>query len=124
MPRTRSIETYPNQAFWALVQRIIAERTFLVPCTQPQAASMRGEIYAWRRACEATPEAAAYLGIDVAKLRLTAFRISAEGMLGMLSADLQTPSLIAGALGGLPEQRTAAQSALDRLKEAGLVNGA
>jgi len=121
MPRTRSLETYPNQAFWALVQRIVAERTFLIPCTQAQAASMRGEIYAWRRACEAAPEAAARLGIDTGQLRLTAFRIGAEGMTGMLAADLQTPSLIASALGGLPQQRTAAQQALDRLREAGLV---
>ena len=121
MPRTRSLETYPNQAFYALVLRILAERTFRVPCTKPQAASMRGEIYAWRRACAASPGAASLLGIDPAKLREVAFRIDDEGLLGILAADLQTPSLIASALGGVPHVPSAAQAALERLRAAGLV---
>lgn len=126
MPRTRSLETYPNSAFWALIQRIIAEAPatgqFTVPCTKAQAASMRGEIYAWRRACEAAPQRAQDLSINLEQLREVAFRISDEGLIGVLASSLQTPSLIAAALGGnAPPLKTAAQAALDRLREAGLV---
>lgn len=116
MPRTRSLETYPNQSFWALVQRILAEETFTVPCTQPQAASMRGEIYAWRRACEGLPGRASQMGIDVAQLREVAFRIGPKGLVGVLASSLQMPTLIASALGGeVPLMKSAAQQSLERL---------
>lgn len=122
MPRTRSLETYPNQAFWALIQRIIAEGGFTVPCSRSQAASMRGEIYAWRRACEGGQERATQFGINVGKLREVAFRIDDTGLVGVLASELMTPSLITNALGGnLPALKSAAQQALDRMREAGLV---
>ena len=111
MPRTRSLETYPNREFWALCQRILeAPVPFQVPCTRPQAASMRGELYAWRRAAEAQPTQAAGYGIDVFKLRNVAFRVNDRGLEGISASLLQTPSLILSALGMSPTQASLSPS--------------
>lgn len=121
MPRTRSIETYPNREFWALCLRILeSDEPFNVPCTRPQAASMRGELYAWRRACEASPQAAASLGIDTFRLRDVAFRVKDEGLEGISASLLQTPSLILAALGGLPKVESPSEKALANLRAMGL----
>ena len=120
MARTKSIATYPNAAFYALVQRVLNDRTFLVPCNASQAASMRGELYAWRRSCELAPDEARRIGVDPDKLRQVAFRISDAGMTGVLAEDLVTPKLIAGALGTIPPLPTAASQALARLRAAGV----
>ena len=118
--RTKSITSYPNAAFYALVQRVLAERSFLVPCTKAQAASMRGELYAWRRACETAPAEAERIGVNPADLRLVAFKVGDAGMTGILAEDLVTPSLIGAALGVIPDMQSAASLALTRLRAAGL----
>ena len=120
MARAKSITSYPNSAFYALVQRVLSDRTFMVPCTKPQAASMRGELYAWRRACELAPAEAERIGIRLEDLRLVAFKVGDQGMTCILAEDLVTPRLIAGALGGIPGLQSAASLALDRLRAAGL----
>ena len=119
MPRTRPLDSYPNAEFWALVQRARHE-PFLVPCTRPQAASMRGEIYAWRRAVERDPADAASFGIDAAVLRGMAWKITDQGLITMPHTQLQAPSLIAAALGGpVPPLRSAAEVSLERLRALG-----
>lgn len=125
MPRTRSLETYPNREFWALVQRILSQPDpFIVPCTRPQAASVRGELYAWRRACEAAPLQAAQYGIDSQQLREVAFRVKDEGLEGISASLLQNASLILSALGDIgAAPKSASQQALDNLRAMGLGEG-
>lgn len=121
MPRTRQLETYPNPAFWALFDRVLSTQLpVTVPCTRTQALSMRGEIYAWRRAAEAAPEQAAQLGITASRLREVALQISHEGLVAVLSSSLATASLISDALGGVPKMTNASTQALERLKALGL----
>ena len=117
MPRTRSLETYANRQFLALVKRTIAlNAPVLIPCTRPQAASMRGEMHAWRRAAEGNPDSARHYGIDLDMLRQVALRITAEGMECIPQSLLVTPSLIENALGPMPGLISQATSALDRLR--------
>lgn len=114
MPRTRDLMTYPNRQFIALVKRVLESGPLTVPCTRAEAASMRGEIYAWRRACEENRIEAMALGVPVDSLRELAFRINASGLEAILAADLRTPSLIEAALGGTPPIKTEAQRSLER----------
>lgn len=117
MPRARPIITYPVPQFVALFERVLGGAgNVVIPCTQTQAASMRGELYAFRVACEADPEAARALGIPVEQLRLVAFRIKAAGLEAIHQAQLMTPSLIEAALGTSPALVSPAQAALDRLR--------
>lgn len=119
MPRTRDLITYPNQQFLALVRRVLSTREpFLVPCLPSAAASMRGSIHAWRRACEVQSPKAEAMGIPVGELRRVAFRIVPEGLEAFLAETLQTPSLIDAALGGTQPIVTEAELALERLRGA------
>lgn len=122
MPRARFIDTYPNREFMALVEKIVSlNGPFLIPCTQAQAASMRGELYAWRRSAKANPEHALSLGVDADKLYQVAFRISDDGLTGLPSTMLQTPSLILSALNGeAPALTNPAKEALKRLQAMGI----
>lgn len=117
MPRIRTIVAYPLQQFIALYQRVIdTQQPFVVPCTRPQAASMRGELYAFRRACEGSPGEAEGLGVKVTNLRLVSFRITDAGLECLLGSSLASPSLIEAALGGTTPITTPAQAALNRLR--------
>lgn len=117
MPRTRALETYPNRQFRALALRVLdTGQPFIVGCSRPQAASMRGELYAWRRACEANPVDAEMLQIPVARLRELAFRVTDKGLEAIMADTLQTPSLIDAALGGTEPILSAADEALARLR--------
>lgn len=103
MPRTKPLDAYPNTHYLALVAKVADGGTFVVGCTRPQAASLRGELYAWRRACQADPAAAAQLGINVALLDAIGWRIKDEGLETYHVATLQSAKLIERALGGLPD---------------------
>lgn len=117
MPRTRDLVTYPNQQFLALVRRVLDTREpFLVACLPSAAASMRGSLHAWRRACEVQQGKAEAMGIPVGELRRVAFRITPEGLQAFLAETLQTPSLIDAALGGTALIVTEAELALERLR--------
>lgn len=122
MPRTRQLVTYPNREFYALILRVLSEdKPFLVQCSVTQAASTRGTIYAWRRACELAPDQAAAFGIDAYRLREVAFRIKPDGLEGVPANQLQTASLILSALGmvAFPPESSPAQKALETLREMG-----
>jgi hypothetical protein len=120
MPRNRPIVTYPLPQFMALVTRILDGRgAVTIPCTPTQAASMRGELYAWRVACEQSPEEARSLGVPVERLREVAFRIRSLGLEVVHQSTLQTPALIEAALGTSPALVSPAQKALDRLRSLG-----
>lgn len=119
MPRTRALETYPNRQFRALSLRVLETGLpFIVPCSRPQAASMRGELYAWRRACETSPGDAEMLQIPVGRLRELAFRVTDKGLEAIMADTLQTPSLIDSALGGTEPILSAADEALARMRSA------
>jgi hypothetical protein len=122
MPRVRPLETYPYRQFMAVFTKVAASREpFLIPCTRPQAASLRGELYAFRRACEGQPGAAQAMGIELDTLRDVAFRIVADGLEACHQSALVGPSLIERALGAeAPPMKTAAQIALDKIKAMGI----
>lgn len=101
MPRTRALITYANRQFIALVTKVIETgEPFLVPCSRPQAASLQGELYAWRRAAEKDPEEAVQLGVPTQRLRDIAFRVTDKGLEAIPANMLVGPSLIESALGG------------------------
>lgn len=77
---------------------------------------MRGELYAWRVACELDPGTARSLGVPVERLREVAFRIKASGLEVIHQSALMTPSLIEAALGTAPALVSVAQASLDRLR--------
>lgn len=119
MARNRPFDTYPNEVYWALVQRVLETgEPFTVPCSRTQAASMRGELYAWRRACETDIGLATQYGVNVDKLRTVTWRIVEGGLQCCLTSSLPGPSLIAQALGAAAptDTRTPAQRALDALR--------
>lgn len=117
MPRNRDLLNYPNQQFIALVQRVLATSApFTVPCTRTQAATMRGELFAWRRCCEADPVRALDIGCPVGDLRQVTFGISDTGLIAQLATSRPTPALIEAALGGTPPLRDEAKEALERLR--------
>lgn len=121
MPRTRPLETYPNREYWALCNRVLTDtRPFTVPCTRTQAASLRGELYAWRRACEGDPVGATLYQIDPGRLRELAWRITEAGLETVLSSTLPGPSLIRAALGELPPGVSPASVALANLLALGV----
>lgn len=101
MPRTRPFDSYPTQTYWALAARVLdSQAPFTVPCSKTQAASLRGELFAWRRACMEDPGLAQAAGIDLARLRQVTWRITAEGLQSLLITTLPGPALITAALGG------------------------
>lgn len=100
MPRTRALVTYANRQFIALAMKVIdSGQPFLVPCSRPQAASLQGELYAWRRSAEKDPEEAAQLGVPTQRLRDIAFRVTDKGLEAIPANMLVGPSLIEAALG-------------------------
>lgn len=105
MPRTKPLDAYPNAHYSALVARVSGGGTFTVPCTRPQAASLRGELYAWRRAAQAEPTEAAQLGINVQLLAAIGWRITDAGLETYHVAELQSAKLIEAALGQAPQQQ-------------------
>ncbi len=101
MPKTRSLVTYPNRQFIALVAKVLESgQPFTVPCSRAQAASLRGELYAWRRAAEEDRAEAAQLGVPVERLRDLAWRITDKGLETIPANMLVGPNLIEMALGG------------------------
>jgi hypothetical protein len=126
MPRRRVLEAYPNRQFLALVTHVRATgQPFLVPCTPSQAAGMRGELYAWRRACEDNPTGASVIGVDVSLLRDVAWKVDPAGLLTIPEAKRAVPALIEAALGApapaLPSAQAAASASLERLRAMGLL---
>lgn len=122
MARLRPLDSYPNAQFAALVKRVLeTQAPVLIPASPAQAASLRGEIYAWRRAIEREPQAAFALGLPtVAEGREVAYRITKEGMEVVLASTLVNPQLIEAVLGPVTPGPTPAELALARLR-AGLV---
>lgn len=123
MARARPLDTYPLPQFVALYLRVATNREVItIPCTPTQAATMRGELYAFRRAAESNPQAARDLGIPLEYLRDVAFRIKPEGLEALHQSQMQTPRLIEMALGlegGAVKVKTGAELALERLKSLG-----
>jgi hypothetical protein len=123
MPRQRPLATYPLQQYLALFAKVATTReAVLIPCTPPQAASLRGELYAFRRAAEHAPGEAEALGINLQHLREVAFRLPKEGtgLEALHQSALVGPKLIEAALGGTAPVETPAQASLRRLREMGL----
>jgi hypothetical protein len=91
----------------------------LIPCTVTQAASLRGDLYAFRRAAENDLTKAQQLGIDVPGLRDVAFRVvKGEGLEAIHQSTLLGPGLIEAALGGnLPPVEGPAEKSLRLLRE-------
>lgn len=118
MPRARSLETYPIAHYLGVFRRVVeGGGAFLIPCTRAQAAALRGEIYAFRRAAETNPQAAALAGVDLGLLRAVAFRIADTGLEAIPVAELWGPKLIEQALGQAPPaMEDPAKAALERLK--------
>lgn len=100
MPRTRALITYPNRQYLALIQRVLdTGQPFTVPCTRGQAASLRGELYAWRRAAEEDAGEARLIGLPVDRFRDLAWRITDKGLETIPTTMLVGPGLIDSALG-------------------------
>lgn len=124
MPRTRNLETYANRQYLALIQAMLSRRANgddsgqLVPCSRTQASSLRGEMYAWRRACESTHEQAATYGIDSFALREFALQVTNEGLLCVHQSTLVGPALIEAALGKLPPASSPSADAFAKLQAA------
>jgi len=118
MPRTRALVTYSNRQFIALCEKVLASgEPFTVPCSRAQAASLRGELYAWRRAAEADPSDALALGVPWERLRDLAWRITDAGLETIPANMLVGPNLIELALGGaVPPLESPAMKALKALQ--------
>lgn len=121
MPRTQPLDNYPIGHYNALVKRALDDNApFLVPCSPAQAASIRGSLHAWRRACEADKARAAEAGVDVDRLRAWAVRIVAKGLEVIPASMLVGPGLIEAALGRkvdpvVDEARAKAEASLKAL---------
>jgi hypothetical protein len=120
MPRERTLVAYHNAHYMALVRQTLARRQpILVKLpNQAAAATMRGELYAWRRVAEKNPVAAEKLGVDLELLRQVAFRIKPEGLECLPTSFLPGPGAIEAALGQAVEAALAPEGqALEELKK-------
>lgn len=120
MARTRPLETYPNRYLMAALRKGLSS-PFLVPCTQTEAASLRGEFNAWRRAVEQEPEAALAHGLtreEITSMREVTFKVKPTGLEICPLNHLPSVRLIEAALGPLPAAVAPdpAAEALARLK--------
>jgi len=89
--------------------------------SKSKAATLRGEIYAWRRTAEKEPPTAIALGIDLNLIRRVALRIGDEGLEVVPESSLAGPAAIVAALGPiapLTPLPTPADASLERLKAA------
>ena len=118
MARQKPIEAYPLAQFILLYRRASdsGQEDIVIPCTTTQAASMRGELYAFRKACREGREEAERLGVPVELLEQVTFRIGAKGLIATRSENMQTARLIQEALGEAPAVQGQAAAALDRLR--------
>lgn len=124
MPRIRNLDCYPHEAFVALVQRVLTTREpVVVPCTRLQALSLQGELYAWRRACEGQPDAAATMGVPVQEMRKWSLRLAQSpsgeflGLQMLLTEQVPAIQLITAALGGeISPLESESAAALRRLR--------
>lgn len=117
MSRPKPLLAYPNRQFVALVQKVIeTDDIFVVPCTRAQAASIRGELYAWRIAAESNPREAEALGVPIRELREISVKITSQGLEIIPARMVQNASLIEAALGNrVPPLETPAAVALRNL---------
>jgi hypothetical protein len=81
MPAAKPIKDYPWQRYWALFQHVADTRkTVRIPAVGIKAMSLRGELYAWKRACRKNEALAVQLGIDLDKVAVVAMRIEGEDL--------------------------------------------
>lgn len=119
MPRARALITYPNRQYIALIARVLESgEPFVVPCSRAQAASLRGELYAWRRSAEQDPGESHALSIPLDQLRDIAWRVTDAGLETIPASMLVGPGLIEMALGGAaPKIESPSDRALRELRE-------
>ena len=124
MPRARALVAYPNDTYWALVNRAHSTQgPVLIPCTRPIAAGIRAQLYAWRTAIEANPAEAELIGIDPKIIRAVSYRITDSGLEAIPTSHLPGVQAIQAALGAIPALKTPASEALDRLRQLGAGDG-
>lgn len=100
MPRSRDLSAYPIEHYWQLCKRVIdTQESFVVPCERTQALALRGELYAFRRACQANETQSRIRGIDVQAMNGISFRPHEQGLECLPTAQLAGPKLIEAALG-------------------------
>lgn len=117
MPRERQLASYANDHYMQLIRAVVRDgQSVLVKLTQGQAATLRGEIYAWRRVAEKSPIDAVQRGIDIDMIRRVAFRIGPDGLRAIPQSELTGPSAIEAAIGEIEQTLTPANQALNRLK--------
>jgi hypothetical protein len=99
--KRKPLTAYPLAQFEALFARVVETgESLLIPCTPTQAASLRGELYAYRSACQADPSGAERLGIRGINHYAVALRTTPHGLEVLLASALPGPALIEAALGG------------------------
>lgn len=89
MPKTRAIRDYPWQAYYSLFKRVAeTKEPMTVPCQEGRIKpmSLRGEVYAWRRACIRDEAEAAAMGIDTSVLDQVVLTIG-EGVVHFVHKD-------------------------------------
>ncbi|MGE0391543.1 MAG: hypothetical protein AB7P13_15620 [Candidatus Nitrosocosmicus sp.] len=89
MPKTRDIRDYPWQAYYALFEKVAKTKERIsVVCEEGRIKpmSLRGEVYAWRRACMRDEAKALELGIQVDLLEQVVVTIG-EGVVHFVHKD-------------------------------------
>lgn len=100
MPRAVNLEGYPTRQFWAIVQKVRGGETVVVEVSGRGALSLRQTFYAWRRACEALPEAAAKMGVNWEVLRDVAVTLTDKGLEFLPAGEQPMVKALEKALGG------------------------
>lgn len=82
MPKTRSLIDYPTDDYGPAFMVVANTKVALaIPCPDgKQAASLRGDLYAFKRACGANIVKARLLGIDADAIQKVKIRINTEGL--------------------------------------------
>lgn len=117
MPKARPLTAYPISRYWAVFSRG-ARAPLAIPLTGKEAATLRADLYAFRRAAEAAPDLAAQYGVDVSVLRQVTLTISSEGLVAHPLVESPIIRKLDEVLGNLPETTSPAkeaEAALQRL---------
>ena len=115
MPRSRSLSAYPLPTLVALIDKARVEAVVVPTADAKASASLRHNLYAFRRAAEADPQGATAAGVDLETLRDIYIQIVPEGLRVARMDEHPMAKALASVVGPVARPRTVADEASESL---------
>ena len=115
MPKARALVTYPVAHYHEIFRWVLDnQKPLVIQLPRKEALTLRGELYAFRRAAESDLYTALEYGIDASRMREVSFTLVPEGLRAYPTASRPLLAAIAEALGGSPEPLTTQEAKLSK----------